>query len=969
MQRKKTREKILSDMHGNLIEYFYLFGIEPYSINFENFNENEKFLQVGFLRPKLLSRFPPNEKGDISVNEKIIKSHCFPNGFALVKKNEPINEEYFYFSLENMIGINTYDKILHFSCVIFYEPLTKYKQIKNVKNNESKKEYPIDNIYAPKVLCISSYLTFPNEFKILLKKLINYSKLEKITYPIEKIIENMVYGIPRPPRAFFNIECKKKSKLFPKQDFDIEFRLPALNECYSNSYRFQTIFIFSVDDILEIYKCLLLEVPILFFSSQKELLSNVFETFMTLLHPFKYQNPHIAILPNINAGIIEMTKSFAFGINHKWEIPGNKERKGYFQKFNLNIINKKILICDIDSHKIYRYCNCNPIYHIVNFNDLGNYENYDEDDPLSTRSKDINSDCFNNWSEYNLPVHYTKKLKKKLKTFLEDNKNLNFDVYNPKINRELLEDTFYYYLVSLFQSYNDYIFKKKKDVDRICLELLSKNLNDIKIETLFNAKGFASFTGENFYAKFVETNIFKEFLKRKYLLMDEDKYTILHFDESILEKINKYYFYKKDTKIEFKKSKSIKISHKYKVKQTNIFNEEEYKYIKEHKDGLLKYYQQYNDNNSFSYLIFPKFLYDNNFFEKIYQASLFYDDELYKLIEDSNKAIDELQKSKIFSIYNSDFTNLYLFDIKSFEIPMEIENSLYLLWINIFCLTLYYCNEKEKEYRYEEMMDHLSRITLEKDKAIYVIISTLEKYGSDALMINFFENLSSYSYSIYAFFTNKFLSQKNIIPDLQKISIVNSKPSISFFHESEIDINIIESAIHNNQIINLKPRTFDVDNCPLKEIELKNEMIVFDDIATCENCQKSIELALLTINFNEMNKGALLKCPECSHLFTPKINVQFGENIEYFNLYGVYYLYKLSFDLIKLYGHKLNIDDLRIKYKEFFWNCIWYFGIKGLSYDMMLKYKFINYYSLVNNNKTTKKINKFSNLEFQKQSV
>ena len=65
-------------------------------------------------------------------------------------------------------------------------------------------------------------------------------------------------------------------------------------------------------------------------------------------------------------------------------------------------------------------------------------------------------------------------------------------------------------------------------MDRICLELLSKNLNDIKIETLFNAKGFASFTGENFYAKFVETNIFKEFLKRKTRTYLYDKFWRIH---------------------------------------------------------------------------------------------------------------------------------------------------------------------------------------------------------------------------------------------------------------------------------------------------------------------------------------------------------------------------------------------------------------------------------------------------------
>ena len=33
------------------------------------------------------------------------------------------------------------------------------------------------------------------------------------------------------------------------------------------------------------------------------------------------------------------------------------------------------------------------------------------------------------------------------------------------------------------------------------------------------------------------------------------------------------------------------------------------------------------------------------------------------------------------------------------------------------------------------------------------------------------------------------------------------------------------------------------------------------------------------------------------------------------------------------------MDDLRTKYKTFFWNCILYFHFNGLSFEMLLKYK------------------------------
>ena len=983
MSKKKQKEE--KKPYKNLIEYFYLFGVEPDAINIVKFDKDQNFLKKGFLNPELLSRFPPEEKSDIYVDAKIIKNHCFPKGYLLVTKNGFPVEEYFYFSLDNMISTDTNDKTLNFACVQFYEPLTKYVKIKNLKNPNKakenakkkknlKKEYPIDNIYIPKVLFISSFLCFPHEFKLLLSKLINYIKSEKITYPIEKIIENMVYGVPRPPRAFFNVFCKKLNGFFPKQDFEINFHQPELNQYYSNSYKYQSIFNFGIDDILDIYKSLLLEAPVLFFCSKREVLTNIFESFMTLLHPFEYQNPHAAILPDMNAGIIEMAKSFAFGINHEWVIPGNPEKKPtYFQKFNLNIINKKILICDIDKNKIYKYFNCNPVQHIVNFNDLGNYTDAEGTDPLLSLSKDINNDCFNDWNEYTLPEHYTKKLKKKLKTYIEKNTNMNYRDYNSKTNKEIGEQTFYYYLVCIFQPYNDYVFKTQELVQKICSELLCKDLKDINIESLYDVKGFINDNNKDniFYVKFFETNMFKEFLKRKYLFKECDKYTILHFDESISSKKNKKWFSKK-IKIEFKDSKLLKIAKNYTVKQTKDFNKDEYKFIEDHKDKLIRYYQQYK-NNALSYIIFPKFLFDNNFFEVPFQTTLYYENELYYMVEDSNKAINKLKENNIFSIYSSDFANLYLYDIKAFKDPREIENSLYLLWINIFCLTLHYCDEKEKEYRYEEMMDHLSRITFEKNKIINLLVSAIGKYGDDKMMIRFFENLNPLYYSSYCYTTNKFLNEKKIVTNLKKMNIANTRLSINYYRDSNTGINIFD-IINNNSVKTLKPRTFDVNTTPSKNPKDNSstptkEIVTFDDIIKCDKCKKSIEIGNLTLSFSTMSKEGHLKCPECNKIFTPKINVQYGKNIETINLYGIYYLYNISNELVKIYGNKMNMDDLRNKYKDFFWNCIWYFGLKGLSYDMLLKYKFINYYSVVKSNKNKSKNKCFNNLEFQRQSV
>ena len=344
------------------------------------------------------------------------------------------------------------------------------------------------------------------------------------------------------------------------------------------------------------------------------------------------------------------------------------------------------------------------------------------------------------------------------------------------------------------------------------------------------------------------------------------------------------------------------------------------------------------------------------------------------MVEDSNKAIDKLKEINVFSLYNNaEFTNLYLFDIANYNAPSEIENSLYLLWLNIFCLTLHYCDEKEKEYRYEEMMDHLSRVTLEKSRVINLIVSALGKFGDDKMMIRFFEQLNPFYYSSYSYLTSKFQDEKRIVSDLKKMNIANTRLSINYYRESRMGLNIFD-IINSNTVKVLKPRTFDLNTAPSSNPKNNSnqptkEIVTFDDMIKCDKCKKNIEIGILTIAFNEMNKDKLLKCPECHNLFSPKINVQYGKNIDNITIYGVYYLYNISNELLRIYGNKINMDDLRNKYKDFFWNCIWYFGLKGLSYDMMLKYKFINYYSIVKDNKNETKKKCFNNLEFQRQSV
>ena len=88
-----------------------------------------------------------------------------------------------------------------------------------------------------------------------------------------------------------------------------------------------------------------------------------------------------------------------------------------------------------------------------------------------------------------------------------------------------------------------------------------------------------------------------------------------------------------------------------------------------------------------------------------------------------------------------------------------------------------------------------------------------------------------------------------------------------------------------------------------------------------------------------MLKTHFLIC-QCNKYLTNKITIKVNGKYYKITLYEPYYLYRIiSTEILQNYGNKISLDELRIKYKDFYWNCIWYFGSQGLSYDMLLKYK------------------------------
>ena len=937
------------------IEYFYIFGAKESTVRTEKFYQNSLYTKPGYLTMQLLSKFPPYEKPNSNLDENVILNHCFPSGYNLVisQPNQYPKHECFHFNLDNLNSLNNEDKKIYFTCLLFYEPLSIYYELflrvkkfnkytfNKIKPLTKEQKDLMNKYFVPKVIVFSSFVPFPNEEKYLLGKLLAYaSGLTKgiqnnIVIPIEKVIEKLVLGVPMPPKGKFYVTYKNNNCIIPNSEKDYDIKQRELNQYNYYSYKMHLIFYFKTDDITEIIKCLLSEVPILFFSKSKERLTNIFETFLFLLSPFEYQYPHVSILPDINAGIIEIAKTFAFGINYEWVEPGNKEGKiNYFEKLNLNVFNKLIKIVDIDNRKITKYYIHNQSQRIINFNDLG--ENI-KDDSIFIPSKEINHDALNDSDKYELPMHYITKFKKRLNEFLENNKIKSSDC-NMALNRKIGEDHFFNFFVSVFQNYNKYLFNTEIETKKICKEILeSNNYDNIPVENLCKITQFLKefkVGDDQFLNVFFQTKIFKIFLIRKYLNNEVDKFMFLHFDETILSKKSRSFFSKK-AKTEFLESKILQATHCYGVDTTKNFNQEEYSYISEHQENLVLYNQRFN-GTLFRYYLFPKLIYDNKYFQKYYMPPKFFDKVLYQQMKDYRKAIETLEQPKYFKIYNGEISQRHLYDSKNDLAKNEIMNDIILLWLRIFCLTFYYCEQKEKIVRFVEMLRNIKKAFYIRNDILSLILITIKKYGDEPMTIKIFQIIKNFNYSQFAHMSNKlFYSLMVDTPPLKQLSIANQKLNINYYKDKEDVPKIFELNIKK---FNLKRRTFWNDG-----MENKSEKIKFSN-PICPKCNKSNNLKLLMKNYDKMRKTKYLNCLLCHqevNMITKIIigDKICGEEILEINIYNPYFLYNnISSQLIKLYGTKIDLNELRNNYKDFFWNCILNFKIAGLSCDMMLKY-------------------------------
>ena len=339
----KSKEQNPISMKYNLFQNFYIIGYslsDFFSLKTKNAFKFSDIFNVKLI-PKIISKFPNSIKNYNSIPDDLIISHCFPKGIKII--NDSLlsqNLTHFEFNFDNIpTNYNEEDRALYskiyFNCLEFYEPISSLFNLKKeilaqsakikIEITQEKNENNttnFENIFLPKIICFASLLPFSKEIKDILYNIYYFYKSNLINnnnnnnnnnnlIPLEKIIEQIVMKTPLPISSdvqisiFFklnnvnntnkniNINTKVQEKIiFPKYDLKESFI-----KYYNTNSLLELFNYFSIDDIVKILKYILLEIPILFFCKNKEILSLFINNMLSLLNPFVYVLPYISILP------------------------------------------------------------------------------------------------------------------------------------------------------------------------------------------------------------------------------------------------------------------------------------------------------------------------------------------------------------------------------------------------------------------------------------------------------------------------------------------------------------------------------------------------------------------------------------------------------------------------------------------------------------------------------------------------
>ena len=1005
----------------NLIQNFYIIG---FSLNdFFVINQRdktgefkdifkEKIEDIPILTPKIITKFPNIKNSINTISDDLVIDHCFPNGFIKIfkKDKDEYESNFFQFELDNIPQnyLNEERRIyskIYFTCLEIGEPISdyfqykkeiinlifKYKSIKilNFDKNEpggidSKNKF--SECFIPKVLCFSSVLPFYKELSQTLKSIYDYflSKKDFSSLPLEKIIEKIILNTPIPLKIGSELSINFKTSNYKEKIIFPVCNINEININYSSDMCLSDIFkYFSSDDVIRIFRYIIYEIPLLFFSKNKSILSLFVNTFLSVLSPFKYAFPHIAILPRKLYGLINSEQKFIFGINQNYN-------PDFFSAYNIEL-DKTLVIISItitdNNKKTTKITFDEKIFDDNNYDKFiiqrkGLMPRYEEQYNTlinGNRIHIINLDIPNAFKKIlsdGISKYISFITKKRLFTKKETvPKDLTFKIQN----------VFYKFFVTIMSGYTEYFLKssnfysKQKNIGD---KMHSSHDKDI-LNEVFNKDEFISKSQKDcgpFYNIFFRTKLFRNFFyDRIYNNNTIDQLALRQFDLLTFLKKHSDMRKKKENKALYEKFKNdnleIKIDKKEEIFITddNAFSNDDILSLvsdeEKSTDILMNYGQLISiketginkDNNNeknnnekptknysklinIQYCIFPKLLFEYLDAKKNTNLLFLNDEHINNFKIACKNTKKEYEEKRPYAFYEKFFEKMNFIN-SNITYSVHQNTYIYYIWAILLSCSLWYCEPEEKKYRLDKLFEILDKTEYFEEYVLNLLFTNLCKYGDTFHVIEFYKMynklMDSTNYYLLYLLCDKIRQKEDYI--LEKVEDEEAHSNITLSKRYLIKVSSEFAKKRKNKLMRSSIISED------------NEEIIFSSEQICKKCNEVGDINKDEIVKNESNlseETCKYKCQKCNNgnqdiiikyqiLFFNYLKKEaFITETGEFTLYTPFRLYR---DL-KKYFYEENNTELQIKNifdikeKINLINILFYFHLLNLSYDFILPY-------------------------------
>ena len=988
------QKRFFEEDDNNFIDYFIEIGVKPEIFKNKILYESEKIEEINqILIPQIITKFPNFDKKNIVIENTMIHQ-IFPKGFKLLESDKKPFPNFYCLILDNQLYSAIYTR-KYLSCLIIYESIEEYKTIydkfqledekfMNVMKNEiskassekddKKKKYK--NYYIPKCLCLVSVHPYINKYEEILRTIYCLTINKEYSYLfIDQIIEKLIIETPKIPRGLKRIILK-----FPNNEIELTENkmneVPAVN--VNLAYTFD---IMNYENIIEIYKYLLYETKLIFFSDNLYKLTNTILSFLFLLMPFNYQFQIVSILSKELYSFMETISPFIFGINEKYV-------DNFFEKNKIVIEDTTICIVDIDKDCYYIIApggELNP----KDFPEIPKKLRKKLDDKLRTylinkkKRKSIDTAHFTTQmtKNYSNPKFNNDEIIQRSSTCKNENdenilvqlndiinpNNINFSIktyFNKNDNyindNQAIQRIFSRFMINLLKDYPKFL-TKDYSVNRDISQSI-KDMIDLK-----NYLNLYSNGDRCFYSKIFSTQMFMEFIYKRMMPKDcNEKVEILFIEEKINEKINEKNLFSKINKsknagqyillnckdYDFDETITIDLTAKNGISarlKTYLFNNRSL-YNSFLKRGYNILINEDSQDIKIIYEVFPSLLSDKLFILNLeeYQQGNY---PFYKDIEEINTKIVNKSALKFIREKNG------LKNSKS-------DNDLYLCYLILWSMAFWYIEEEEKDFRFEKMLDILEKVEEHDVKIFEILFKTLVEYSKDKNVILLYKKFIHLrlnpSWEMFTLVSKIIKKKQNI----------NKK---NLLLHQETNMELLKQKLYKDKKINsendLSRRSFKIYN---KDDLIFSNKVLFYAYYICKKCNSTINLEkycsdLKNIRMEKDSSGfERIKCNNknkegkiCDNLCDQNFRYRFGE--ELFNQKIVInqnfrYFTSIPSSIIllspteiknkllllatnKKKEEKFDIENFRINYPDFFWNLVWYFELKNIDKSFMLPYE------------------------------